>query len=231
MQPVRDLQLPTEPAAFQDAQRRLAAQLDLAPRPGAPHRWAAADVAYAKDGPDHASVVAVVMDADSHEIIEEAIWEGPPAFGYVPGLFSLREGACLIAALSKLSTAPDVIFIDGHGIAHPRGFGLACQIGMVFGVPTVGVAKRRLCGEYDAPGQLPGDWSPLHHKGARVGAVMRTQAGVKPVFVSPGWGCDVETAARWAADARSRHRLLAPIRAADIRTREVRDGRPTNYQP
>lgn len=234
MQPIRDLQLPTEPDAFREAQRRLAGQLDLSARDLTPKRWAAADVAYSKAGPDHASAVAVIMDADSHEFVEEATWQGTPPFGYVPGLFALREGACLIAALSRLEGAPDVIFIDGHGIAHPRGFGLACQIGMAFGVPTVGVAKRRLYGDHDEPGQLPGDWTPLYHQddpGRVIGAVMRSQMGVKPVFVSPGWGCDVETAVRWAADARSRHRLLAPIRAADIRTREVRDGRPTNFQP
>lgn len=120
------------------------------------------------------------------------------------------------------------MFIDGQGIAHPRGFGLACQIGLTFDIPTVGVAKRRLYGEHEAPGAVPGQWSPLRHPDHPdrvIGGVLRTQEGVKPVFVSPGHGCDVRTALRWATGARSAHRILEPIRAADIRTWQLRDGR------
>lgn len=220
-----DLQLPTDPEAFAAAQLRLAAAVSATPPAAAPRLWGAVDVGYNITGPDTAHAVAVLMDAETGELVEEAIWQGPPPHGYVPGLFSLREGACLVAALERLSQAPDVLFIDGHGIAHPRGFGLACQMGLTFDVPTVGVAKRRLCGEHGTPGDSPGDWSPLRLEGRTVGGVLRTQAGVKPVFVSPGHRCDVETAIAWSTAARSAHRLLAPIRYADIRTRQVRDGR------
>ncbi|MFT4978241.1 MAG: deoxyribonuclease V [Myxococcota bacterium] len=226
MRPVRDLCLPTDPDAFRDAQQRLAEAVDLRPSDAVPRRWAAADVAYTKEGPDLASAVAIIMSVDDHAILEEATWQGPPPHGYVPGLFALREGACLLAVLSQLQQRPDVIFVDGHGIAHPRGFGLACQVGLAFDVPTVGVAKRRLYGHGDMPDDEPGSWRPITHEedGHTIGAVLRTSEGVKPVFVSPGHRCDVETAVRWAAAALGSYRILAPIRAADIRTRLLRDG-------
>ena len=228
MQRAHDLALPQDPEGLRRAQQQLAETVGLTPSERTPRTWGAVDVAYAKSGPDLAFGVAIVMDAQSREVIEVVTWSGPPPHDYVPGLFALREGACLIATLDALQTRPDVLFIDGQGIAHPRGFGLACQIGITFDIPTVGVAKRRLYGDYEPPGEEPGLWSPLRHQTIPkkiIGGVLRTQVGVKPVFVSPGHGCDVKTAMRWATAARSDYRILEPIRAADIRTRQLRDGR------
>ena len=230
----RDLALPADPAGFEAAQRALAQEVLLTPSALTPALWGAVDVAYSKAGPEQAFAVAVVMDAQTHAIVETATWAGPPPHDYVPGLFALREGACLLAALDRLQHTPDVLLIDGQGIAHPRGFGLACQVGLALDVPTVGVAKQRLFGTCEAPEAPAGSWSPLHHpddSGQVIGGVLRSQDGVKPLVVSPGHRCDVPTALRWAAAARSSHRMLAPIRAADIFTRQLRDGRPFHLDP
>jgi len=220
------LNLPTDPAAFETTQRILADEVRLNGAPDPAPLVAGVDVAYSKFGRDMAHAVAVVMEADTRRIVEIATWSGPPSHEYVPGVFALREGTCLIRVLERLTTRPHVLFVDGQGIAHPRGFGLACQLGLVFGLTTIGVAKKRLYGDYTAPGEDPGQWSVLKREddGMMIGGVLRTCAGVKPVFVSPGHRCSVHAAVGLASMMRSEWRIIAPIREADIRTRQLRDG-------
>ncbi len=220
----RELELPRDPDGFRGAQRALAADIRLTGAPDAAPLVAGVDVAYSKVGPDMAHAVAVVMESATRRIVEIATWSCTPPFEYVPGVFALREGACLTAVLQRLKTRPDVLFVDGQGIAHPRGFGLACQLGLVFDLPTVGVAKKRLFGEYSEPVDEPGHWSALRGPdGALIGGVLRTCAGVKPVFVSPGHRCSVRAAVGLTSMMRSDWRIIAPIREADIRTRQLRD--------
>jgi deoxyribonuclease V len=220
----RALNLPESPEDFKVAQRTLAADVRLRGAPDPAPLVAGVDVAYSKVGPDMAYAVAVVMEAASRRIVEIATWSGPPKYQYVPGLFALREGACLYRVLERLKARPDVLFIDGQGIAHPRGFGLACQIGLTFDLTTVGVAKKRLIGVHTTPGNKPGRWTALKREdGTMIGGVLRTCAGVKPVFVSPGHRCSVQAAVGLASMMRSEWRIIAPIREADIRTRQLRD--------
>ncbi len=225
MQPQRTLHLPTDPTAFQAAQTALAAQLAIVPGPRDPALVAAVDVAYSKTGPDTAFAVAILMHTATLEVVEVATWSGPPAHGYVPGIFALREADCLIRALQKLRGTPEVLFVDGQGTAHPRGFGLACQLGLTFDLPTVGVAKRRLYGVHDMPDAPAGSFADLLDNGHRIGAVLRTQDGIKPIYVSPGHRCDVHTAVALVMQVRSPYRIIAPIREADLKTREFREGR------
>lgn len=220
----RALDLPKSPADFKATQLALAAEIKLSGAPDPAPLVAGVDVAYSKTGPDMAYAVAVVMEASTRRIVEVATWTGPPPYEYVPGLFALREGACLRSVLERLQRRPDVLFIDGQGIAHPRGFGLACQLGLTFDITTVGVAKKRLTGSYADPGDEPGRWTTLKSEaGETIGGVLRTSSGVKPVFVSPGHRCSVHAAVGLASMMRSEWRIIAPIREADIRTRQLRD--------
>ena len=226
----RALNLPTSPAGLKDAQRALAPDVIRSGAPDQAPLVAGVDVAYSKVGPDMAYAVVVVMEAATRRIVEIVTWSGPPPHKYIPGVFALREGACLINARAKLSCRPDVLVVDGHGIAHPRGFGLACQLGLTFDITTVGVAKKRLVGKFTPPGNEAGRWRPLKREkdSAWIGGVLRTCGGVKPVFVSPGHRCSVREAVGLASMMRSDWRIIAPIREADIRTRQLRDdGRVT----
>ncbi|MGE5663968.1 MAG: endonuclease V, partial [Deltaproteobacteria bacterium] len=144
------------------------------------------------------------------------------AFPYVPGYLTFREGPAVLSAWKKLRRRPDAMLFDGHGIAHPRRFGLASHIGVVLSIPSVGCAKKRLVGEHGEPGPDRGDWVPLTIDGETVGAVLRTRPGVKPVFVSPGHRADLASAIALVLRFCSGFRLPDPARRAHQLTRELR---------
>ena len=127
----------------------------------------------------------VVVAAETFEVVEKVGLEAPARFPYVPGLLSFREAPALLEAFGRLKARPDAVLCDGQGIAHPRRLGIASHLGLCLDLPTVGCAKSRLCGKYDEPGPDRGDRSPLVDKGEVIGAVLRTRAGVAPLFVSP----------------------------------------------
>jgi deoxyribonuclease V len=206
-------------------QERLRAYLDLTdPGPAFPRALAGLDVAYHEDGHRLAAAV-VVLDATTLEVLDTAITTGKPAFDYVPGLFAFREVPALLDALAKLTVQPDVLICDGHGLAHPRRFGLACHLGVLTGLPSFGVGKTPLVGTWDEPGPNRGDWSPLvaggedwgNAEAARetVGRVVRTRPGVKPVFVSVGHRVSLERATEMTVALTPRFRLPETTRAAD----------------
>jgi deoxyribonuclease V len=120
----------------------------------------------------------------------------------------------LLRAISRLDVAPDLWLFDGQGIAHPRGIGLAAHLGVLLDVPSVGCAKSRLVGEHRAPGVRRGCWTPLSVAGRRVGAVVRTRDGVRPLWVSVGQGISLPIALRYVL-ACSRFRVPEPIRRAE----------------
>ena len=135
-------------------------------------------------------------------------------FPYVPGYLSFREVPAVLAALEKLQAPPDVILCDGQGYAHPRRMGIACHLGVVTGIPTVGVAKTRLVGDYVEPGPLRGDWEPLRDGGETIGAVLRTRDRVKPLFVSSGHRVSLDSAIDLVLRCCGRFRLPETTRAA-----------------
>lgn len=143
-------------------------------------------------------------------------------FPYVPGLLAFREGHAIISAIGKLTVSPDLVLIDGQGIAHPEGFGIASHIGVILGIPTIGCAKSRLIGEYEEPGSMKGDWTYLFHRGAKVGAVVRTRSFVKPLFVSPGHLIDIDSSVEIVLKCTSGFRTPEPLRAADRSSRKLR---------
>ena len=143
-------------------------------------------------------------------------------FPYVPGLLSFREGPVLLAAFARLRTEPDLILIDGQGRAHPRLFGIACHIGVMFDKPTIGCAKSLLVGDHEEPGVKAGSATPLLLKGERVGAVLRTRDYVKPIYVSTGHRVSLESALELVKQCVDGFRIPKPIREADHYVRDLR---------
>lgn len=143
-------------------------------------------------------------------------------FPYVPGYLSFREGPAAIAALEKLSPPPDLILVDGQGIAHPKGIGIASHLGVLLNISSIGCAKSRLVGEYEEPGMERGSLSPLFFEGRQVGAVLRTRGGVRPVFVSPGHLVDISSSIRVVMACLTSYRIPEPLRRADQRAARLR---------
>ncbi len=171
---------------------------------------------------------AVLMSFPGLEVLEVRTAVLQVAFPYVPGLLSFRELPALLPVLEALSDPPDLIFADGQGLAHPRGFGLASHLGVLTGIPTVGCAKSRLVGEAAEPGPEVGDWEPLLYQGRTVGAVLRTRRGVKPLYISVGHLVDLPTSLRMVLDCLRGVRLPEPQRkahaAAERLKREAKEG-------
>jgi len=187
-------------------------------------RWktvAAADVSYNQHDPRLFAAV-VVVDARTLEVIEQAGVTAEARFPYIPGLLSFREAPPVLDAFRQLKTRPDVVVCDGQGLAHPRRMGLACHLGLWLGLPTVGCAKSRLVGAYDAPGPDRGDRSPLVDKGETVGAVVRTRARVSPLFVSAGHLCDLDSAVKVVLGGATKYRLPHAGRLAHALVNDLR---------
>lgn len=204
---------PRTVAAARELQERLRSRVRSTGGPRRVRLVAGADLAYRPDG-RWAWAAMVLVALPEGRLVESATAAGPPPFPYVPGYLSFREGPLILAAFKRLRARPDLCLFDGQGLAHPRRFGLACHLGVLLGLPSVGCAKSLLVGEYRDPGPERGDWSPLSLDGDQVGAVLRTRASVKPIFVSPGHRIGVREAIRWVL-ACSRFRVPEPIRLAE----------------
>lgn len=178
------------------------------------------DVAYAKDD-DRLAAAVVVLDADTLAVVESVSAVGQAAFPYVPGLFAFRELPTLVTALERLTTAPDLLVCDGQGIAHPRRFGLACHLGVLTGLPAIGIAKQSLVGEYAEPERRRGAWTPVRDGGEVVGRAVRTQTGIKPVFVSVGHRMSLDAATTLALRLSPSYRLPETTRRSDHLSRQA----------
>lgn len=207
-------------------QRSLRDRVVDAPPPGfAPRLVAGADLSIVR-GRDRGYAAVVVVDAETMETVAEATATVDVTFPYVPGLLSFRELPPLAAAWRTLEMRPDLLLFDAHGYAHPRRFGLACHGGLLFDVPAVGLAKSVLVGEAGEPGRTKGATAPLLHEGERVGTVLRTRTGVRPVYVSVGHRLDLETAVEATLAVTPRYRLAEPIRRAHkLANRRREEGR------
>ncbi|MDY6972630.1 MAG: deoxyribonuclease V [Thermodesulfobacteriota bacterium] len=148
--------------------------------------------------------------------VEEKCAKGVTDFPYIPGLLSFREIPAILKAVDMLEIEPDLFFCDGQGIAHPRGLGLASHLGLLIEKPTIGCAKKHLVGEYSEVGQRRGQYSLLFHKGREIGAVLRTRTGVKPLFISSGYGLTTTDAIRMVLDCGGSYRTPEPIRMAHL---------------
>lgn len=177
-------------------------------------RVAGVDVAYDKND-DRLIAAVVVLDAETLEVVETAAAEGKPSFPYIPGLFSFRELPPVLEAFKRLKTPPDLIVCDGQGIAHPRRFGLASHLGLLLDIPTIGCGKTRLIGEHEEPDGERGSASPLVDGDETIGYCLRTQNGVKPVYVSAGHRLSQADACEWILKLTPRYRLPETTRQAD----------------
>lgn len=208
-------------------QHRLASAVDLRPMPvagrGSPRVAAGVDVAYTKDG-THAWAAAVAMDRELG-VLASAVIEGDPDIPYKRGYLAFREARLTIEALLSLGVEPDLVFCDGHGVVHERGCGLASHVGVLLGVPTIGVPKTPFHSVDHPPGPHRGDYYVLTKEWGAQGASMRLKAGSKQVYISPGHLADLESAIALAlAWSSGRHRVPDPLSAAhtlSVKTRSA----------
>jgi deoxyribonuclease V len=199
-----------------DIQNRLQKKIRLTPFPlKMIHNVAGADIAISKKLGCLAAAV-VVLRYPELDIVEYRTAKAPLSFPYIPGLLSFREIPALIRCFEKVRTSFQVLLCDGQGIAHPRRFGLASHLGVILQTPTIGCAKSRLIGEHEPVGSLKGDEAPLVYAGKCVGTVLRTRAGVKPVFVSPGHRIDRASSRRIVLSCVKSYRIPEPTRQAHI---------------
>ena len=152
----------------------------------------------------------------------------PAEFPYVPGLLSFREAPAVLAAMARLTRAPDLLLVDGQGLAHPRRFGLACHLGVLLDLPAIGCAKSILVGKHGPLAAERGARAALIHQGDAVGAAVRTRTGVQPVYVSVGHRVDLAAAVTWTLQCTSRYRIPEPLRQAHLTARHART---TRQQP
>ncbi|MDG4865130.1 endonuclease V [Streptomyces sp. T-3] len=202
-----------EARALQDDLRTRVVLDEPGPPPGTGH-VTGVDVAY-DDARDVVAAAAVVLDAATLEVVEEATAVGRISFPYVPGLLAFREIPTVLAALESLTAEPGLVVCDGYGLAHPRRFGLASHLGVLGGFATIGVAKNPFGfthAEIDAP---RGSESALLDGAEEVGRAVRTQAGVKPVYVSVGHRAGLDTAVAHTLHLAPRYRLPETTRRAD----------------
>ena len=205
---------PQTPAEARALQHELRQRVDLEDRSAEVRHIAGLDVHFSRDGRT-SFAAAVLMPVGGDAIEESALAAAPTSFPYVSGLLSFREAPVALKALTLLRRRPDVIFVDGQGIAHPRRFGLACHIGLLAGIPTIGVAKSRLCGTHIEPGTERGAFAPLTDKGETIGVVLRSKPDTRPLYVSPGHGISLPRAMSLTLASVGRYRLPEPTRLAD----------------
>lgn len=178
-------------------------------------RIAGLDVGYDPER-NLARAALVTMDMDALTPITDIVEYDIVHFPYVPGLLSFREAPVLMKALARLgSEMPDVLFVDGQGVAHPRRLGIAAHIGVLSGLPTIGIAKKKLCGRYEEPGNEQGSQTTLFDGKEQIGTVLRSRANVKPLFISPGHRISHDTAVTLVKRCLKGYRLPEPTRLAD----------------
>ncbi|HJQ69677.1 MAG TPA: deoxyribonuclease V [Blastocatellia bacterium] len=231
---------PTEAIALQ---QKLRGEVRVEPLARKPRTVAGCDISFNKFS-DTVYAGIVVLKLPELEIVDRATAITTVKFPYIPGLLSFRETPALLEAWQKLKTAPDVLMLDGQGIAHPRRFGIACHFGLIAGLPSVGCAKTVLVGKYDEPADEAGSYSLMTHKGEVVGAAVRTKDRVAPVYISVGHlidlpgaielalGCvkgyEAANAAGTLFDAKppskSKYRIPEPTRQAHLLVNALRRG-------
>ncbi|MCG8710838.1 deoxyribonuclease V [Brenneria sp. 4F2] len=179
-----------------------------------PRFIAGADVGFEQGG-EVTRAAIVLLRYPSLELVEYKIARVATTMPYIPGFLSFRECPGLMAAWTQLEQKPDLLFVDGHGVSHPRRLGVASHFGLLVNVPTIGVAKRRLCGHFEP---LPDDVDsqlPLLDKGEQIGWVWRSKARCNPLFVATGHRISTDTALLWVKRCMRGYRLPEPTRRAD----------------
>jgi len=202
-------------------QRRLRNLVRLQPLARPVNTIAGADISFNKFS-ETVYAGIVVFSLPDLRIIETAGVRSVTKFPYIPGLLSFREAPSLLEAWEKLKTKPDVLTLDGQGIAHPRRFGIACHVGVLLDWPTIGCAKSILVGRYDDLGLEAGSRSSLVDKGEQVGVALRTKNKVAPVYVSPGHLIDLDSSIDLILRSITKYRLPETTRQAHLLVNRLR---------
>ncbi|MFF4042879.1 endonuclease V [Streptomyces sp. NPDC001816] len=218
-----------EARAVQDELRGRVVLDEPGPPPGTGH-VTGVDVAY-DDERDLVAAAAVVLDAATLDVVAQTTAVGRISFPYVPGLLAFREIPTVRAALDALPCAPGLVVCDGYGLAHPRRFGLASHLGVLTGLPTIGVAKNPFTFTYDEPGPARGSFAPLLAGTEEVGRALRTRDGVKPVFVSVGHRVSLDNALAHTLALTPEFRLPETTRRADALCRRALQEASTRQAP
>ncbi|MBN1367011.1 MAG: deoxyribonuclease V [Dehalococcoidales bacterium] len=201
---------PTEAVKIQ---RTLAAQVSRRNELSKPRYIAGVDISSGR-AIDTATAAVVVLSYPELVLVDSSVIQIETTFPYVPGLLSFRETPLVIKAYEKLKKEPDLILVDGQGIAHPRRMGFASHLGLVLDKPTIGCAKSLLTGEHDELAEKAGSYTEIIDNGEVIGAVVRTADGVKPVYVSIGHRVDLPAAIHWALACCREYRIPKPLRLA-----------------
>ena len=200
-------------------QSQLAKQLELDDRIDPVTHIAGVDIGFEQGGAITRAAVVVVKwspeTAPQLPVVEQVVHREPTRMPYIPGLLSFREIPAALGAFAKLTTTPQLVMVDGQGIAHPRRLGVAAHLGLWLDLPTIGIAKSRLTGRHAEVGEARGDWVPLMAGQEVIGAVLRSRPNVKPVFVSPGHRLTLATSLVWVIRCLGRTKLPEPTRLAD----------------
>jgi deoxyribonuclease V len=202
-------------AAARARQVELAANLSLRDGYAKPLRTIAGFVAGFEDDGATTRAAAVLLDADSLQVLASEIARIPTPMPYIPGLLSFRELPALLLALEALPRPPDLAFVDGHGIAHPRGLGIAAHFGVASGLPSIGVATKILVGSGSEPHQVRGAYTPLRSNGTQLGWLLRSKLECDPLVVSPGHRVSMASVADLVMRFTGSDRLPEPTRLAD----------------
>ena len=204
---------PSDVASARAVQETLRGQVIREDALGAVHCVAGVDVGFEDNGRITRAAVAL-LEYPALTLRDQAISRSPTRFPYIPGYLSFRELPAVLLALEQLKVTPDLLLCDGQGLAHPRRFGLACHLGVLTDIPSIGVAKSRLTGVHDDPPREKGQWVPLMDKGETIGAVVCTRNNVSPVYVSLGHRISLPTAIDYVLGCTTRFRLPETTRWA-----------------
>ena len=194
--------------------QRVSLRDDYLPAAGRLRVLAGVDVGFEAEGAI-TRAAAVLLDADTLQPTAETVARLPTRMPYIPGLLSFRELPAVCEALAALPQTPELIFVDGQGIAHPRGLGIAAHLGVITNLPTIGVAKSILVGTHGELGLLRGDRTELRYRGKTIGTVLRSKDRIKPLIVSPGHRVSQASAAELVLACCTRYKLPEPTRLAD----------------
>ena len=198
-----------------DIQLKLAARVSRVSEGTTPRFIAGVDISAGK-AQEMATGAVVILSYPGLRLVETQIVNGKLNFPYIPGLLSFRESPLVLAACEKLTVTPDLILVDGQGVAHPRRMGLASHLGLLLDTPTIGCAKSRLCGSHKEPSAEPGSYAELVDNGEVIGAALRTKLGASLLYVSVGHKVDLQTAIHWVLECCRGYRLPEPTRLAHL---------------
>ena len=211
------------PAEARQLQESLREQVRLEPLGQPPRLIAGADISFNKYE-DTVYAGFSILDSQSLQTIAHSLVITKIHFPYIPGLLSFREIPALLEAWQQIPEKPELVMVDGHGIAHPRRLGIATHFGLATDTPSMGVAKKKLVGDFQEPEQEAGSFSPLEHKQETVGYVFRSKNKVKPLFISPGHKTSLSDVLALIKQTSGKYRLPETTRKAHLLVNQLRRG-------